>query len=376
MKRNMFFGGLLVVMALLLCCVLVAAATEPVVITADPRQPKTPLRCYGACCLEDGECAWMTPSQCEAVGGTFIGEGVPCDPNPCEQQPEQGCMSVEIGDHFCLQFEEAGDEIDVCWCCPEEGPPVFTYVPGCDPSNTSCDDTTCVAYTGQLFWTTAVFVPNDTVCGPLGGFWTTTFFTDGVGCVCVSFDYQLPVELTAEPTLTPGDREMTLRFYVADEQDVTHYEILRDGAKVAELEVADGSYTYVDRNLMNDRRYEYSIWAVELGARKQLSYAGQAVWAGAPSANHGVVTEYALHQNHPNPFNPETTISYDLMEAGFVSLKIYDLLGREVATLVSSEKAAGRQTVVFSAQDLPSGVYICSLSVNDYTAVRKMVLLK
>ncbi len=376
MKRSMFLGGLFVATMLLFCWVLVAAATEPVVITADTYQPKSAIRCHGACCLEDGECAWMTPSQCAAVGGTFMGEGVPCDPNPCEQQPEQGCVMVEIGDNFCLHFEEAGDEIDVCWCCPEEGPPVFTHVPGCDPSNTSCDDTTCVAYTGPLFWTTAVFVPNDTVCGALGGYWTTTFFADGVGCVCVSFEYQLPVELTAEPSLTPGDRQMTLRFHVADEQDVTQYEILRDGAKVAELEVADGSYTFVDRNLVNGCRYEYSIWAVELGSRKQLSYAGQTVWAGAPSTNYGVVMDYALHQNHPNPFNPETTISYDLMDAGFVSLKIYDLLGREVATLVSAQKAAGHHSVVFSGKDLPSGVYICSLEVNDYTAIRKMVLLK
>jgi hypothetical protein len=191
-----------------------------------------------------------------------------------------------------------------------------------------------------------------------------------------SCDEILPVELTAEPTVTPGNGQLTLSFSVADEHDVVSYEIFRDGTKVTEFEVANGTYSYVDRNLMNGRRYEYSIWAMELGQRKLLSYDGKSVWVGVPSADTPVVTEYSLYQNHPNPFNPETSISFDLKESGFVTLKVYNLLGREVATLVNGEEAAGQHTVLFSAANLPSGIYLYRLDVNGYTAMKKMTVLK
>jgi hypothetical protein len=186
----------------------------------------------------------------------------------------------------------------------------------------------------------------------------------------------LPVELTAEPKLVPGDRRLTLSFSVADERDVTCYEILRDGLKVMELQVANGSYTWVDENLMNGRRYEYIIWALELGQRKQLSYEGKNVWAGMPTSEAQSVAEYALNPCHPNPFNPETQITYDIKEAGLVTLKVYNMLGREIATLVNEKKAAGQYSVKFSGRDLPSGVYLCRLDVNGFTALQKLVLLK
>jgi len=167
-----------------------------------------------------------------------------------------------------------------------------------------------------------------------------------------------------------------LAFSVADEQDVIYYEILRDGAKVTELEVANGSYSYVDRNLRNGRRYEYSIWALELGQRRLLSYEGKTVWAGVPTSEPSVVADYALYQNHPNPFNPETSISYDLKESGWVTLKVYDLLGREIATLVNGEKESGRHTILFSAVNLPSGVYLYRMDVNGCIALKKMTVLK
>ncbi len=85
---------------------------------------------------------------------------------------------------------------------------------------------------------------------------------------------------------------------------------------------------------------------------------------------------YHLFQNYPNPFNPTTTINYQLPQAGFVSLKVYDVLGREVASLVTEEKPAGRYTINFEAPDLASGIYIYQLRVNDYVSSRKMLLLK
>jgi hypothetical protein len=88
------------------------------------------------------------------------------------------------------------------------------------------------------------------------------------------------------------------------------------------------------------------------------------------------VTSYTLAQNYPNPFNPRTTIKYEIPEGGLVTLKVYDILGSEIVTLVNEEKSGGRYEVNFDASKLASGVYIYRLNVNDYVNVKKMVLLK
>lgn len=88
------------------------------------------------------------------------------------------------------------------------------------------------------------------------------------------------------------------------------------------------------------------------------------------------VTDYALDQNFPNPFNPTTTISYQLPKASHVTIKVYDMIGREVATLVNEDKEQGRYTALFDASHLSSGIYIYSIKSGDYTAVKKMSLIK
>jgi len=85
---------------------------------------------------------------------------------------------------------------------------------------------------------------------------------------------------------------------------------------------------------------------------------------------------YSLEQNFPNPFNPMTTLSYQIKERGFVSLTVYDMLGREVVKLVNETQDEGQYYVSFNASNLPSGVYIYSLRVNDFVQNQKMTLLK
>jgi len=85
---------------------------------------------------------------------------------------------------------------------------------------------------------------------------------------------------------------------------------------------------------------------------------------------------YNLGQNYPNPFNPTTQISFEIGQAGLTSLKVYDLLGREVATLVNSDLPAGSHTIDFDAANLASGTYMYRLEANGYVLTRKMMLVK
>jgi hypothetical protein len=85
---------------------------------------------------------------------------------------------------------------------------------------------------------------------------------------------------------------------------------------------------------------------------------------------------FTLYQNYPNPFNPITTISWQMPEAGLVNLKIYDVLGREVTTLVNEEVSAGKHESVFNANRFSSGVYFYQLKAGEFMSVKKMILLK
>lgn len=89
-----------------------------------------------------------------------------------------------------------------------------------------------------------------------------------------------------------------------------------------------------------------------------------------------VVTDFNLSQNYPNPFNPTTQIDFTLPDAGFTSLKIYDMLGREVATLVNEDMTAGAYTVDFDASNLSSGTYVYQLVSGSTKISKKMVLMK
>ena len=87
-------------------------------------------------------------------------------------------------------------------------------------------------------------------------------------------------------------------------------------------------------------------------------------------------TEYNLDQNHPNPFNPSTTISYALPMSSYVTLKVYDINGSEVKTLVSKEQSGGYYSVTFDASSLSSGLYFYTIISENFTSTKKMILLK
>ncbi len=92
--------------------------------------------------------------------------------------------------------------------------------------------------------------------------------------------------------------------------------------------------------------------------------------------NTSLPTEFVLFQNYPNPFNPSTVISYQLPVASHISLKLYDVLGKEIATLVNEEKLPGNYKVDFDASNLASGVYFYRLQAGDFVSTKKLMLIK
>ncbi len=98
--------------------------------------------------------------------------------------------------------------------------------------------------------------------------------------------------------------------------------------------------------------------------------------SGVINQNTGIPSAYGLSQNYPNPFNPVTNIEYAIPAAGYVDLKVFDMLGREVETIVNSFQQAGNYKAVFAGNNLPSGVYMYKLTAGGFIETKKMLMIK
>jgi len=116
-----------------------------------------------------------------------------------------------------------------------------------------------------------------------------------------------------------------------------------------------------------------TAWAADL-----ISFGiyGDCPPTGVEQTSDEVPSEYKLSQNYPNPFNPTTNIEYSIPSESFVELKVYDILGNEVASLVNEQQQAGVYRADFTADNLPSGMYFARITANEFTQVVKMILLK
>ncbi len=129
------------------------------------------------------------------------------------------------------------------------------------------------------------------------------------------------------------------------------------------------TYSFTDKSITGGSGYEYRL--------KQIDYNGNYIYSNVLeiTANQ-IIKDYSLSQNYPNPFNPSTKIDYSIPKAGMVVLKVYDLLGNEVSTLVNGYKQAGSYSVIFNALKLASGMYIYELKSSGYFCRKKMIFLK
>jgi len=186
----------------------------------------------------------------------------------------------------------------------------------------------------------------------------------------------LPVEL-ASFTSTVSNRDVTLNWSTASELNNSGFEIERSSnnewTKVGNVNGNGTSstvnnYSYTDRSLATGS-YSYRLKQVDFNGNFEYFNLNNEVNIGTPST-------YALSQNYPNPFNPSTTINFDLPTDGNVSLKLYDMSGKEVATLVNEVRSAGYYSVNFNASQLTSGVYFYTISADNFTATKKMLLVK
>ena len=197
-------------------------------------------------------------------------------------------------------------------------------------------------------------------------------------------DNPLPVEITSF-TGTSTARGVELAWNVVSEQDNAGFIVFRDGQQIAHYNTTPElrgrgttseakTYSYIDASgLEVGRTYTYTLRSVDFnGTVHHIDRTAVVQVTAIPK----VVYTYKLEQNYPNPFNPTTNIAFSIKEAGFVSLKVYDLLGREVATLVSEIRPAGNYTVRFDAAGLGSGVYFYTLSSGGFSQTKKMMIVK
>ena len=116
--------------------------------------------------------------------------------------------------------------------------------------------------------------------------------------------------------------------------------------------------------------------SLQIGGIRIATSWGVAVLNTAVKDYNTVPASYTLSQNYPNPFNPTTNISYQISQRSNVSVKIYDILGNELRTLVNEEKAAGSYDLKFDASNLTSGVYFYTIQAGGFTQTKKMILMK
>ncbi|MCB0727217.1 MAG: T9SS type A sorting domain-containing protein [Ignavibacteriae bacterium] len=195
-------------------------------------------------------------------------------------------------------------------------------------------------------------------------------------------DFPLPVELSSFTSSVNGNN-VSLIWTISSETNNSGFDIERaidNGQLTIDNWIMIGhvkgsgtineprEYTFTDRNLASGK-YKYRLKQIDYNGNFEYYNLTEEVFIGVPE-------NFELSQNYPNPFNPTTNLEFGIPELGFVTLKVYDISGKEVATLVNEIKSPGRYNVKFDGSNFASGVYFYKITSGNFSAVKRMFLIK
>jgi Secretion system C-terminal sorting domain len=235
---------------------------------------------------------------------------------------------------------------------------------------------------GNFYWETGNLDPT---FGVAGSGWNTS--TPGTSwnidpatdmSILIESELQLvPVELVSFQATTNGP-EVNLKWATATEMNNQGFEVHRKADNKNEWEII--SFVPGHGTTTETQQYSFTNYDVKPGnykyKLKQIDYDGSFEYSQEIEAEVSAPLVFSLEQNYPNPFNPSTKISWQLPVGSQATLKVYDVLGNEIATLVNEVKAAGKYEIEFNASELPSRVYFYKLQAGSFVETKKMILLR
>lgn len=199
--------------------------------------------------------------------------------------------------------------------------------------------------------------------------------------------HAVPIQLASFTASYLGNARVRLNWTTISEINNYGFEVERSSGTPNNFELLPGSfipgngttnerrdYTWTDNNAPAGRLY-YRLKQIDLDGT--INYT-EPISVDVPTGvgDDQTPSTFALKQNYPNPFNPATTIEFSIPNAGFVSLRVFDVLGKEIATIVNEELAAGNFQRTFSAENLSSGVYYYKLTTGNFSSVKKLIVSK
>ena len=213
--------------------------------------------------------------------------------------------------------------------------------------------------------------------------------THGRGCWTFDYGASLPIELASFTAASGMNAGVHIAWKTLSEINNYGFDVQRSAAVPDGFVTLPGGFVKGHGTTLTPRLYEFDdasagtgIWYYRL---KQIDLNGAVHYiepvrvesaAGSAVAGESVPPEFALLQNHPNPFNPSTTIRFDLAADRDVSLKVYNALGQVVSELVSGHRPAGRYSIAWDASGFASGVYFYRLEAGKFVQTRKLIVLK
>lgn len=186
----------------------------------------------------------------------------------------------------------------------------------------------------------------------------------------------IPVELSSFTASVAGN-DVQLSWITATETNNNGFEIERASSLLGWEKIGfvngNGTTTETKSYSFIDNQVAAGVYSYRL---KQIDFNGTFEYSNIVEVEVSLPQNFELSQNYPNPFNPSTTISFNIPQNTFVILKVYDIIGNEVATLANEEKPAGKYNINFDAGNLSSGIYFYSINAGTFNQVRKMTLIK